>query len=156
VRLITSLTNLVGRKFTATHMTFGAINELSTTQSYRRLIKMANHPVLEHIIKAIIREESVHTTFYWSVARLELRKSEFTQKLARFVINNFWVPVGQGAKSVADANYLIGTLFGGKEGLDWVDKTITQRISQLPGFDGLTKINETMEKIDLAVNSAAA
>jgi len=31
VRLITSLTNLLGRKFTATHMTFGAINELSTT-----------------------------------------------------------------------------------------------------------------------------
>jgi Fatty acid desaturase len=155
VRLITSLTNLVGRKFTATHMTFGAINELSTAQGYRRLIKLANHPVLEYIVKAIIREESVHTTFYWSVARLELRKSEFTQKLARFVIDNFWVPVGQGAKSVTDANYLIGTLFGGKEGLEWVDKNITQRISQLPGFDGLTKLNEKTREIDLLVNSPA-
>ncbi len=154
VRLITSLTNLVGRKFTATHMTFGAINELCTTQGYRRLINLAGHPVLEHILKAIIREESVHTTFYWSVARLELRQSEFAQKIARFVIDNFWVPVGQGAKSVADANYLIGTLFGGTDGLDWVDKTITQRIRQLPGFDGLTKINETAREIDVAVNSA--
>ncbi len=35
-RLITSLTNLVGKKFTATHMTFGAIHEMSTTQGYRR------------------------------------------------------------------------------------------------------------------------
>jgi hypothetical protein len=155
VRLITSLTNLVGRKFTATHMTFGAINELSTAQGYRRLIKLADHPVLEYIVKAIIREESVHTTFYWSVARLELRKSEFTQKLARFVIDNFWVPVGQGAKSVTDANYLIGTLFGGKEGLEWVDKNITRRISHLPGFDGLTKINEKTQEIDLLVNSPA-
>lgn len=155
VRLITSLTNLIGRKFTATHMTFGAINELSTTQGYRRLIKLTGHPVLEHILKAIIKEESAHTTFYWSVARLELRKSELTQKIARFVIDNFWVPVGQGAKSVTDANYLIGTLFGGKDGLDWVDKTITQRIRQLPGFDGLTKINETAREIDLTVNSPA-
>jgi hypothetical protein len=155
VRLITSLTNLVGRKFTATHMTFGAINELSTTQAYRRLIKLANHPVLEHIVKAIIREESVHTTFYWSVARLELRKSEFTQKLARFVIDNFWVPVGQGAKSVEDTNYMTRMLFGDKEGLEWLDNTVTQRICQLPGFDGLNKINETVGKIVMPEKSAA-
>ena len=154
VRLITSLTNLVGRKFTATHMTFGAINELSTAQAYRRLIKLADHPVLEHIIKAIIREESMHTTFYWSVARLELRKSEFTQKLARFVIDNFWVPVGQGAKSVEDANYMTKVLFGGKEGLDWLDKTVTQRIRNLPGFNGLTKINETVGKIVMEESAA--
>lgn len=29
--LITTLTNLVGKRFTATHMTFGAIHEMSTT-----------------------------------------------------------------------------------------------------------------------------
>ena len=155
VRLITSLTNLLGRKFTATHMTFGAINELSTTQAYRRLIKLANHPVLEYIVKAIIREESVHTTFYWSVARLELRKTEFTQKMARFVIDNFWVPVGQGAKSVEDTNYMTRILFGGSEGLEWLDKTVTQRIRQLPGFDGLDKINETVGKIVALENSPA-
>lgn len=155
VRLITSLTNLFGRKFTATHMTFGAINELSTTQAYRRLIKLADHPVLEHIVKAIIREESVHTTFYWSVARLELRKTEFTQKMARFVIDNFWVPVGQGAKSVEDTNYMTRMLFGGTEGLEWLDKTVTQRIRQLPGFDGLDKINETVGKIVALENSPA-
>ena len=40
-RIITSLTNLSGHRFTATHMTFGAIHEMSTTQGYRRLIKLA-------------------------------------------------------------------------------------------------------------------
>jgi hypothetical protein len=43
---VTILTNLVGRKFTATHMTFGAIHEMSTAQGYRRLINLAGHPVL--------------------------------------------------------------------------------------------------------------
>jgi|SRR5215213_8970941 len=149
-RIITSLTNLVGRKFTATHMTFGAIHELSTAQGYRRLINLANHPVLSYILKGIIREESVHTQFYYNVARLELRQSAFAQKLSRFVVNKFWSPVGQGAKPVAQTNYTIGTLFGGSDGLEWVDRNISQRIRQLPGFNGLTKINETAQAISAA------
>ena len=39
--LISMLTNLVGKKFTATHMTFGAIHEMTTGQGYRRLMQMA-------------------------------------------------------------------------------------------------------------------
>ena len=74
-RIITSLTNLVGRQFTATHMTFGAIHEMSTTQGYRRLMKLADHPVLTELLNGIIREESAHTKFYSSVARIELREN---------------------------------------------------------------------------------
>jgi len=155
VWLIGHLANIVGKRFTATHMSFGAINELCTAQGYRRLMTLCDHPVLQNILKGIIREESIHTTFYWSVARLELRKSDLAQKLSRFIIDNFWVPVGQGAKSVADSHFLIGTLFGGKEGLEWVDKTITQRVRQLPGFDGITKINETAREIDSLINVSA-
>jgi len=59
--LINSLTNLVGSKFTATHMTFGAIHEMTTAQGYRRMMDLANHPVLTSILKAIVREESAHT-----------------------------------------------------------------------------------------------
>jgi hypothetical protein len=145
--LITSLTNLVGRKFTATHMTFGAIHEMSTTQAYRRLIALAGHPVLTHILNGIIREESMHTQFYSSVARLELRQNEFTRKIARFVVEHFWSPVGQGAKPRKQTEYTIATLFGAVEGLEWVDKTITQRVRRLPGFGDLTKINETVIRI---------
>ena len=151
--LITTLTNLVGKKFTATHMTFGAIHELSTTQGYRRLTKLANHPVLSEILRGIIREESAHTHFYWSVARLELRNSSFTQKLARFIVKNFWAPVGQGAKPVAQTNYTIATLFGGTEGLEWVEKTVSSRIQQLPGFDGMTQISEKAKQIYLTESS---
>ena len=146
---LTALTNLVGKKFTATHMTFGAIHEMSTGQGYRRLIKLADHPVLTEILTAIMREESAHTRFYWSVARLELKQSEFARRAARFVVNKFWAPVGQGAKPKPQTDYTIATLFGGKEGLEWVDKTITKRIRQLPGFETLTKINETVTKINL-------
>jgi Fatty acid desaturase len=145
---LTTLTNLVGKKFTATHMTFGAIHEMSTGQGYRRLIKLAGHPVLTEILTGIMREESAHTRFYWSVARLELKQSEFARRVARFVVNKFWAPVGQGAKPKRQTDYTIATLFGGSEGLEWVDKTITQRIRQLPGFETLTKINEAAAEIN--------
>ena len=65
------------------------------------------------------------------------------------MVNKFWAPVGQGAKPKRQTDYTIATLFSGKEGLEWVDKTITQRIRQLPGFETLTKINETAKRINL-------
>jgi ferritin-like protein len=145
--LMTTLTNFIGKKFTATHMTFGAIHEMSTAQGYRRLMKMADHPILTEILTAIMREESAHTRFYASVARIELGKSEFARKVARFIVNKFWAPVGQGAKPKKHTDYTIGTLFSGKEGFEWVERNISQKIQSLPGFGGLTKITDTVAKI---------
>ncbi len=145
--LITTITNLVGKKFTATHMTFGAVHEMTTTQGYRRLMELADHPVLTPLLKGIIREESAHTQFYWSVARLELRNNVFAKKLAKFVIENFYYPVGQGARPKEQSDYTISTLFGEGRGLNGLEKTITQRVQQLPGFAGVTKITDTVDRI---------
>lgn len=142
--LITSLTNLIGSKFTATHMTFGAVHEMTTAQAYRRMMEIADHPVLTHILKAIIREESAHTQFYWSIARLELRKNDLAQKLARKVIENFYYPVGQGSLKKERTKYVVTTLFNNDFALDIIDTTVTRRVQQLPGFDGISKITETI------------
>ncbi len=146
-RIITTLTNLIGKQFTATHMTFGAIHEMSTGQGYRRLMKMANHPVLTEILTAILREESAHTKFYLSVAKIELQKSEFARQVSRFIVNNFWSPVGQGAKPKIQTDYTIGTLFSGAEGLDWIERNVSQKIQSLPGFSGLNTISERVKAI---------
>lgn len=144
---VTALTNLIGSKFTATHMTFGAVHEMTTAQSYRRLMELTDHPVLTTILRGIIREESAHTQFYWSVARLELRKNEFAQKLARYVIENFYYPVGQGSKPKKQTEYTIATLFGEGSGMAGLETTITQRVQQLPGFDNVTKVTDTIGRI---------
>jgi hypothetical protein len=145
--LITSLANLIGRKFTATHMTFGAVHEMSTTQAYRRLMALADHPVLTRLLEGIIREESAHTNFYVNVARLELRQNEVARRIARFVIDHFWTPVGQGSLTKTRTNYTIYKLFGDVEGLSWLDKTVSQRAEQLPGFADLKVINKTVRGI---------
>jgi hypothetical protein len=145
--LVSMLTHLIGKKFTATHMAIGAIHEMEAAQGYRRLMALADHPVLTHILQAIIREESAHHKFYWSVARLELQKNEISRKIARFVIEHFWAPVGQGSLAKKRTEYLIKTLFGDEDGLAVLDKTVTQRIQQLPGFEGVTKINDHIGRI---------
>jgi len=131
-RLITTLTNLVGKRFTATHMAFGAIHEMSTTQGYRRLVDLAKHPVLSEILRGIIREESAHTTFYRSVARIELQKSEISQKLSRFLIKHFWTPVGSGAKPRHESGYTIATLFSGDEGLSGLTRMFRREFRRCP------------------------
>jgi rubrerythrin len=151
--LISGLATLVGKRFTATHMVFGAIHEMTTTQGYRRLAQLADHPVLTEILNGIIREESAHTTFYRSVARIELKNSDISQKLSRFIIKHFYAPVGSGAKSKAESNYTIATLFSGEDGMNWIDKTVTQRVQTLPGFDGITKISDKIGGIISAQTS---
>jgi len=145
--LQTSITNLLGRKFTATHMSIGAIHEMCTAQAYRRMDELANHPVLSQILNGIIREESFHTHFYWSVAKLELRNSDLAQRIARFVIRTFYRPVGQGSLHKSRTEYAIRTLFGSDDGLDRLDKTVTQRAQTLPGLESLNKVTQTLGRI---------
>ena len=148
-RIFTALTNCVGKSFTATHMSYGTINEITAAQAYRRLINIADHPVLTHILKGIIREESVHTQFYYSIARLELKKSHFAQNIARFIIKNFWRPVGSGARPDESRNYTIAMLFGDEEGIDWIDRSVTQRVHTLPGLQGITRVTDRIAQIGL-------
>src|SRR5687767_2730848 len=145
--LLTSLTNLLGRKFTATHMSVGAIHEMSTAQAYRRMDELAGHPVLSMILNGIMREESFHTHFYWSVAKLELRNSDAAQRIARFVIKTFYRPVGQGSLHKNRTEYAIRTLFGGEDGLERLHKTVTKRAQTLPGLEALDKVTETIGRI---------
>ncbi len=145
-RMVETLTKLIGRRFTATHMTFGAVHEMSTTQGYRRLIGLAKHPVLTQLLEGIIREESAHTNFYLNVARIELRENDMARRIARFVIDHFWTPVGQGSIAKSRTAYTIHKLFGDEEGLEWMDKTVSRRIERLPGFSGLETINRTIAR----------
>lgn len=134
--ITTFFTNFFGHDFTAVHMTWGAIQELSTLSGYERLWTLAKHPVLEHILRGIVREEARHALFYWSVADIKLKEKPFRQKLARVLVDKFWTPVGQGAKRKKDTNYVISTLFQGPKGIELMDRRVNQRIEQLPGFMG--------------------
>lgn len=141
-RVNKSLTRLFGSRFGAVHMTWGAINELSTLQGYKRLWELAGHPVLEHILRGIAKEESTHIFFYYNVARLKLQESKFNQRMARFIIEKFWRPVGSGLKEEPDCNYIVRALFSGEHALEQVETNITKALMRLPGFENTTVVSD--------------
>ena len=73
--LPTMLGSLVFRDFIALHMTWGAINELTTLTGYHALIRRSDHPVLHQMLRRVIQDERRHFAFYRAQgkARLEPR-----------------------------------------------------------------------------------
>jgi hypothetical protein len=143
----TFVTNLFGRGFGGAHMVWGAINELTTLQGYRRLWESARHPLLEKILRAVAREESAHANFYWAVARVKLLRSRRARWLARAAVERFWTPVGEGAKPRRETDYVIGTLFGGRDGLDLFEARVARRVRALPGFENLQTLTRRMAEV---------
>ena len=145
--LVHHATRPFGRYFHGAHMVWGAINEISALQGYRRLSELAGHPVLAELLLGIIREESTHSSFYWNLARVKLAEAKFSRHLARLIVGKFWSPVGQGAKPESEANYVMATLFAGDEGLKLFEEKVEDRIERLPGFVGFNRLTERITPI---------
>jgi hypothetical protein len=121
------------RHFPAIHMTWGAINELSTLTGYQALIARANHPLVTTVLARIIKDERRHFSFYFNQARARLMPRA-AQRLTSFALRRFWRPVGSPVRGGVDALRVCGYLFGdrlGAERLAQVDSTI----ARLPGLE---------------------
>jgi hypothetical protein len=118
--------------FVAVHMTWGAINELTTLTGYRRLAALARHPILSELLARIVRDESRHFFFYYRQAARRLR-APGAARVTRFLVDRFWAPVGSGVQPKPETRFLAAYLFGGSEGRDAARK-VDERIRRLPGF----------------------
>jgi hypothetical protein len=118
--------------FPAVHMLWGAINELTTLVGYRRLARLAPHPVLDELVARIVREESRHFGFYYAQARRRLARPR-TAAIARTLVARFWAPVGSGVRPPAEVRRLAATLFAGAEGRE-AARRVDRRIQALPGL----------------------
>jgi len=125
----------VWRDFVAVHMSWGAINELTTLIGYQRLIEVARHPVLEDLLSRIIKDESRHFGFYFQQAEKRLT-SRGAVRVTRELIRRFWAPVGSGVQPDSEVRFLISYLFSGSEGRAAADR-IDATIETLPGMGGL-------------------
>jgi hypothetical protein len=151
--LPTMLGSLVMRDFVALHMTWGAINELTTLTGYHQLIRRSEHPVLHEMLRRVIQDERRHFAFYRAQAKARLTGSPRAGKLVRLALKAFWTPVGAGAKSQEEVDALAIYLFGdspeGREAIREIDITI----SDLPGLEGLNLLEGAL---DSALARAAA
>jgi hypothetical protein len=127
---------VVGPSMTAVHMTWGAINEWTTQAGYARLAQRCDHPVLEEMLRRIMRQEGRHIDFYAAQAAKRLSGNRRAHWLTRQALTRFWAPVGSDVMPEAEVRHLISYLFGGEDGLAMAAR-IDRRIDNLPGLEGL-------------------
>jgi hypothetical protein len=134
-RLESAATALVARAwpdFVAVHMTWGAVNELTTLVGYQRLAELEGHPVLSELLARIVRDEGRHFAFYFKQAERRLARPGVA-RVARWLVGRFWAPVGSGVAPAAETRFVARHLFGGDAGRV-AARRIDDTIRRLPGF----------------------
>jgi len=122
--------------FPAVHMTWGAINELSTLTAYQRLIERTHHPVLADLLQRIVRDERRHYSFYRAEAGRRLAARAAARRLARVALDRTWAIVGTGIRPVEETDFVVLHLFGDDDGLA-AARAMDAKVHSLPGLDGL-------------------
>lgn len=133
--LTTLLGSALSRDFVAVHMTWGAMNELSAVHSYQALIARSANPVLQDILRRVIKDERRHFAFYRAQARMRLARSARARKMARWAMERMWAPVGTGLRPQSESDFALVSLFGDDEGLKKI-QALDAVIAELPGFEG--------------------
>jgi rubrerythrin len=144
--------SMVIRDFVALHMTWGAINELTTLTGYYQLKRRSSHPVLHQMLDRIIQDERRHFAFYRAQAKARMSANRKAGRIVRWALEAFWTPVGAGVKSQEEVDALAIYLFGdspeGRAAIREIDCTI----AELPGLEGLTLLEDAL---DVAIARAA-
>jgi hypothetical protein len=140
----TSMVSKAWPDFCAVHMTWGAINELTTLTGYRRLAAVADHPVLADLLERIILDESRHFFFYYRQAEIRMQRRAVA-RIARLLVDRFWVPVGSGVQPEAELRFLATYLFAGPEGRAAARK-VDDTIRRLPGFETVQLLESWMDR----------
>ena len=140
------LGSAVMRDFIALHMTWGAINELSTLTGYYQLIRRSEHPVLHQMLRRVIQDERRHFAFYRAQAKARLAGNRRAQRLVRWALRRLWTPVGAGVKSDEEVDALVLYLFAdapeGRQAIRELDATI----EDIPGLRGLGLMQGVLDR----------
>ena len=110
----------------------GSDQRADRARGYRRLAKLAGHPVLSALLERIMLDESRHFFFYYRQAEERLLRPG-AARVSRAIVDRFWAPVGSGEQGREELRFLAGYLFSGDEGRAAARK-IDETIRRLPGF----------------------
>jgi rubrerythrin len=134
------------RNFVAIHMTWGAINELTTLTGYYQLIRRSSHPILHQMLRRVIQDERRHFAFYRAQAKARMEDNPAAGRIVRRALQAFWTPVGAGVKMQEETDalalYLMGD--GSEEGAE-AARSIDETIAELPGLEGLTLVRDYLD-----------
>ena len=138
--------------FIGVHMTWGAINELSTLQGYQSVIARTRHPILVELLGRIIKDERRHYAFYYNQARHRLDGNPRAQRLVRWTLDRFWAPVGSGVRPQSETDFVVLELFGDDRGRRAVHQ-MERELSKLPGLSGMRLMRRALDRAERRLGS---
>ena len=143
-RTVTRMMSSGWKDFLALHMAWGAVHECTTIHAYRRLEAQNEHPILNELLRRIIRDEARHFAFYMWQAEERLARPRVA-RIVRAIMDRFYVPVGASHQPDALARWVSGFLFDGDDGRA-AAKHVDQSIARLPGFADATLLGDWLRR----------
>jgi len=131
--------------FVSVHMTWGAMNEISTLYGYQQVIARTQHPILVELLGRIIKDERRHFAFYYNQARTRMEGNTRAQRLVRWALGSFWTPVGTGVRPQEETDYVVCRLFGDEAGLNALLE-MEHEMSKLPGLGGMRLMRRARDR----------
>ena len=142
-KLLNQLARLgVGDDFFAVHMSWGAINELTTIRFYGVMRAKTSSELLRSVLRDMMAQEALHYSFYRNLAIRRLAGNPRGQRIVRWALQHLWSPVGVGLRTRADVDRLMLGLFADRP--DQVAQMDGQ-INRIPGLADLDLVRRTIE-----------
>ena len=138
-----SLICQVSQHFHAVYLTWGAISELTTLEGYGVLAGRTRNPLLAEILRRLAKDERRHFSFYYNKARTQLQPKN-AQRLTKFILQKFWMPVGEGVKPDSEVEWVGRYILGDAPGAE-VAARIDHTIARLPGMAWFRGLSVTRE-----------
>lgn len=137
------------RHFHAVYLAWGAISELTTLEGYGVLARRTHNPLLAELMRRLAKDERRHFAFYYAKAKEQLTEPA-AQRLTRFIIQRFWLPVGGGVKPDSEVAWIAKYILGDAQGAE-IAVSIDTTIARLPGlesFRGLSRARaESLQEV---------
>jgi len=149
--LVSSMSTMIAARalkdFVAVHMTWGAMNELSTLTGYRRVVAKTRHPILVELLGRIIKDERRHYAFYYNQARKRLDGNPRAQRLVRWALDRLWAPVGTGVRPQNETDFVVIHLFDDEPG-GVALREMEGELAKLPGLGGMRLMRRAMMRAE--------
>jgi len=125
----------VTTNFAATHMAWGALNEMTSSLAYTQIARYTQNRELAKLVTRMAKDERRHLAFYYQQAERRLTRSKAAQRIARFAFRRFWDPVGTGVGDADSFGLFVALLFDNEQGRSEF-RRIDENMSRLPGLEG--------------------
>jgi hypothetical protein len=135
------LLSFLSKDFLATHMTWGAINELTAIHAYSRLAELSANPIVAAVARRIVKDERRHFAFYYQQGKRRLQHSALARRMATLSLKALWEPVGGSMAPTEDRDFVGAYLFGDESGRARLAET-DATIAKLPGMEWFNLVSK--------------